>query len=273
MPRKSFELFTTLGVGRMLFTLVELSEVRSSGRLDFDFFHPAQEAEITLASGYTRARLGDLCLKVGTGKTAPRGEYPEIGVRILKVKNVRGSGIDWATKFFVSETFYKSAQKKAQLEEGDILMLCAAHNKAYIGRSDIVGKFPQEVRDDNGRCIAVGELIIIRADPSLVVPEYLITYLRLGGVQEQIRKIVKGQTAHLYPRDLVNLEVVLPPREIQEEIAEMHAEAERDFKARIKRAQDDLATTRELVKRIILTGTGEEALDDAGGSQERDEDE
>ena len=176
----------------MLCILVDLKTVRNSGRLDFDYFNPSQEQQISLAKGFTKEILGNLCIKVGTGKTAPRGSYPDAGVRIVKVKNIRGSGINWNVKFFVTEEFYKSAEKKARLQEGDILMLCAAHNKSYIGRVDIVSKFPQEVRDDDDRCITVGELIIIRANPELVVPEYLITYLRLAVVQEKIRKMVKG---------------------------------------------------------------------------------
>ena len=150
-------------------------------------------------------------------------------------------------------------------------MLCAAHNKSYIGRVDIVSKFPQEVRDDDDRCITVGELIIIRANPELVVPEYLITYLRLAVVQEKIRKMVKGQTAHLYPRDLIHLEVVLPPREIQEEIAEMNLEAERQYSSRVRRAEDDLLSTRRMIKNIILTGSGEEAQEEPADSAEDDE--
>lgn len=242
----------------MLHILVDLKHVRESGRLDFDYFNPSQEKQINLAKGYTKEILGNLCVKVGTGKTAPRGSYPESGVRIVKVKNIRGNGINWNVKFFVTEEFYKAAEKKARIQEGDILMLCAAHNKSYIGRVDIVSKFPQEVKDDGERCITVGELIIIRANPQLIVPEYLITYLRLAVVQEKIRKMVKGQTAHLYPRDLIHLEVVLPPREIQEEIAEMNLVAEKEYASRIRRAEDDLISTRKMIKSIILTGNGED---------------
>jgi len=242
----------------MLHMLIELDRVRESRRLDFDFFNPSQEEQITLVKGYTKQILGNLCIKIGTGKTAPRGSYPESGVRIIKVKNVRGSGINWKDQFFISEQFYKSAERKARIQEGDILMLCSAHNKSYIGRVDIVGKFPQEVRDDGDRCLCVGELIIIRANPELIVPEYLITLLRLAVIQEKIRKMVKGQTAHLYPRDLMHLEVVLPPKVIQEEIAQMNLDGEKQYSARIRRAEDDLLSTRRMIKNIILTGTGED---------------
>jgi hypothetical protein len=41
-------------------------------------------------------------------------------------------------------------------------------------------KRTQEVRDDGGRCLCVGGHIIIRANPELIAPEYLITFLRLA---------------------------------------------------------------------------------------------
>lgn len=252
--------FTKQGAGKrtMQYLLIGLDKVRASGRLDFDYFNPSQEQQITLVKGYTKEILGNLCIKVGTGKTASRGSYPDAGVRIVKVKNIRGNGINWKDKFYISEEFYRSAEKKARLQEGDILMLCSAHNKSYIGRVDIISKFPQEVKDDNQRCVVVGELIIIRANPELIEPEYLITFLRLPVVQENIRKMVKGQTAHLYPRDLIHLEVVLPPKQIQEEIAQMNIEAEREYATRIRRAEDDLISTRRMIKNIILTGNGED---------------
>ncbi len=255
----------------MITMLIDIKVVRKSGRLDFDFYNPSKEKQINLVKGYTKEILGNLCIKVGTGKTAPRGSYPESGVRIVKVKNIRGSGINWNDKFFVSEEFYKSAENKARIQESDILMLCSAHNKTYIGRVDIITKFPQEVKDDKERCLVVGELIIIRVNPTLVVPEYLITFLRLPVVQEKIRKMVKGQTAHLYPRDLIHLEVIIPPREIQEEIAEMNSKAEKQYAIHMRRAEDDFISARRMIKNIILTGNGDDISEETIANLEEDD--
>jgi len=237
--------------------LIDLPTVQKSGRLDFDFFCPTQETQITLVQGYKKATLASLCSHIGTGKTAPRNSYPDTGVRILKVKNLQEKGVDWKPTFFVTEEFYASAEKKARVRESDILMLCSAHNKVYIGRTAIIKQFPKAVKDDNERCLCVGELIIIRADPARVLPDYLITFLRLPIVQEMVRRMVKGQTAHLYPRDLKNLEVVLPSKQVQQEIADMNAAAEEEYFARIRTATEDLAASRSIIKNLILTGSGD----------------
>jgi len=235
--------------------LIKLEKVRKSGRIDYDFYDPNHK-KITdnIVKGYTTDKLENVCLKINTGKTAPRNSYPDKGVRIIKVKNISGNGIKWGEYFFVTKEFYEKAQKKSQVQIGDVLMLCSAHSKIYIGRTDIIDTFPQEVMDDDSKCCCVGELIIIRANPEKVAPKYLITFLRLSIVQEQIRRMVKGQSAHLYPKDLAKLDIVLPPPEIQEEIADLNEKAEKDFLKNISEANKSLSRTRNKIKEIIING-------------------
>lgn len=233
--------------------LIQLKKVQDSGRMDYDFYDPNHK-KITdnMVKGYETDTLENVCLKITTGKTAPRNAYPDKGVRIIKVKNISGNGIKWGDRFFITEAFYEKAKKKAQVQIGDILMLCSAHSKVYIGRADIIDTFPQEVVDNNSECCCVGELIIIRGNPEKVLPKYLITFLRLPVVQEQIRRMVKGQSAHLYPRDLAKLDIVLPPTHIQEELAELNYEAEKDFLTKIKETNESLASTRNKIEKIIM---------------------
>lgn len=235
--------------------LIQLNDVRKSGRMDYDFYDPNQKT-ITdnMVKGYTTDKLENVCLKINTGKTAPRDSYPDEGVRIIKVKNISGNGIKWGEKKFVTEKFYEKAQKKAQVQVGDILMLCSAHSKIYIGRADIIDAFPKDVKDDDSRCCCVGELIIIRANPEKILPKYLITFLRLPIVQEQIKRMVKGQSAHLYPKDLAKLDIVLPATKLQEEIADLNEKAEKDFLKNISEANGSLSMTRNKIEEIIMNG-------------------
>lgn len=235
--------------------LIQLNNVRQSSRMDYDFYDPNQK-NVTdkIVKGYKRDTLENVCLKIGTGKTAPRNSYPETGVRIIKVKNISGNGIKWGERFFISEEFYEKAKHKVHVQVGDILMLCCAHSKIYIGRADIIDAFPKEVTDDDSKCCCVGELIIIRANPEKILPKYLITFLRLPIVQEQIRRMVKGQSAHLYPRDLIKLDVVLPPTNIQEEIALLNSRAETDYLVNVKKANESLNATRNKIEGLIING-------------------
>ncbi len=228
---------------------IDLQRIVQSGRDDFDFHDPqASSIRQVFAERISSVPLEGLCLKISAGKTAARGAYVSSGVRILKVKNVRGSGIRWDEAFYVTPGFYAAA-KKAHVEEDDILMLCSAHNKIYIGRCDIVDGLPGHVPD--GRCCAVGELIIIRADKTKVLPEYLLTYLRLPVVQAEVSRMVKGQSAHLYSRDLKDLRVVVPSLPKQKEIAALSMNAQAEHNRRILEAKQMLEENRKELERLI----------------------
>src|SRR3989344_6404496 len=218
--------------------LVDLESVKKNGRMDYDFYNPNQtKIADMVAKDFTKDKLGDICLKNTTGKTAPRNSYPESGKRIIKVKNVTGSGINWEHHFYVTDEFYDDFKHKAKVQLGDILILCSAHNKSYIGRCDIIDSFPNEVIENDSKCCCVGELIIVRANPEKIISEYLITFLRLPIVQEQIKRMVKGQSAHLYSKDLKRLDIILPSKPLQEEIAEINRVSQIDYTSRIKEAK------------------------------------
>ena len=235
--------------------LIELEKVIQKGRMDYDFYTPNQpKVTDSMVKGYDKDKLENVCLYIGTGKTAPRNSYPDEGVRIIKVKNVTGNGINWENHFYVTEEFYQKSKHKMKVQIGDILILCSAHNKSYIGRCDIIDSFPQEVIENDSKCCCVGELIIVRANPEKIIPEYLITFLRLNMVQEQIRRMVKGQSAHLYSKDLRRLDIILPSKPIQEEIAELNRVSQIEYTNRIKDAKLALKVTREQMSQMIMKG-------------------
>ncbi len=245
----------SLGDGRMEIILVDLDTVIAKGRMDFDFYNPNQ-TKITdsMVKGYSKDKLDSICISIHTGKTASRNSYPEQGIRIIKVKNITGSGVRWGEYFYVTEKFYEDAKKKSHVQIGDILMLCSAHSKVYIGRCDIIDHFPEDIVTNDSKLCCVGELIIIRANPEKVIPQYLLTFLRLPIVQDQIKLMVKGQSAHLYSKDLKNLDVVIPPRDIQEKIAEISTVSQKEYLNRIKEAKEALNKAIEQISNIIISG-------------------
>jgi hypothetical protein len=143
------------------------------------------------------------------------------------------------------EEFYESAKRKSKVNIGDVLMLCLAHKKSYIGRCDIIDSFPEEVDNDNTRCCCVGELIIIRANPEKILPDYLLAFLRLPIVQEQIRLCVEGQSVHFYHRDLRNLDIVIPPVEVQNLIEDLNIRSQEHYPSVTEQTKANLAQSRK----------------------------
>ncbi|MGI5868860.1 MAG: N-6 DNA methylase [Kiritimatiellia bacterium] len=145
----------------------------------------------------------------GTGRTPPRAAYTDDGMFILKVGNLTGRGVDWdpRDRNFVS---YAEARKRAtsdnlMIQKGDILLTSSAHSPKYIAKKvDIVTFIPKEY--ETLGVTFVGEIIRVRAKEG-VDPYLLLAALRHPTVRDDLQAVVRGQTAHLNPCDLMNVNI------------------------------------------------------------------
>jgi len=138
--------------------------------------------------------------------------------------------------------------EKGRLRDKDILVLSAAHAEGYIGTNTSI----VHLKDDE-KAICIGELIRLRPDIDKVNPYYLTLYLNSTVGKYMLSYSVRGQTVHLYPKDIEYLPVLLPPRETQDFIGnklkqaiEAKIEAEEKRKNIIKVYAEMLPNTEEL---------------------------
>ena len=189
-------------------------------RADVRYFLPfyAQLEQIMHDGIYPTRAIGTICEKLSNGLTPPQVGYTEKGCLVIKVASLTKRWyIDWKKVAFTSEEFLKQAQKY-HIKDGDIVMLSSSHQLNYIGRSfAIVRDIPKNYI---GQCMAVGELIIIRVNHQIVIPEYLLACFIMKPIQELINRMSRGQTAHLYAEDLQHLRLPIPPIEIQQAIVD-----------------------------------------------------
>jgi len=151
-------------------------------------------------------RLCDVA-EIRTGRTPARSAYVDQGLFIIKVGNLTGAGVDWSPRDrnFVDE---HEARKRSQrqtfiIERHDIVLTSSAHSPVYIAKKiDIVTKIPSWV---GGQATFVGEVMLIRANATLVDPFSLLAFLRHPSTVEQIQRMIRGQTAHLHSEDIGNL--------------------------------------------------------------------
>jgi type I restriction enzyme M protein len=152
----------------------------------------------------SKIKLGDLVELAQTGRTPARSAYVEDGIFTVKVGNLTGQGIDWCPR----ERNFAAPERvsdKLLLEDGDILLTSSAHNPRYIAQKvDIVSTIPSWL---NGRATFTGEVLRLRANKSKISPFELLGLLRMPSVKMAIRELIRGQTAHLRPDDLVNISV------------------------------------------------------------------
>lgn len=202
-------------------------------------------ASMTRASGAkskTHDFLGDLA-DITIGKTPPRSEYTESGAFIVKVGNLTGMGIDWEPRDrnFVSdrEITKRLHTERALLQNNDIVLTSSAHAQRYIAQKiDIVSFIPEAYR---GKLTFVGEVMRIRLlDESKIDPYLLLAFLHQGKTKETIRRMVRGQTAHLNPTDMRELSV---PKNISTEktilnLARLYRDMNESFNQAISRKME-----------------------------------
>jgi type I restriction enzyme M protein len=152
--------------------------------------------------------LGELTEVITTGRTPGRSAYSDEGLFLVKVGNLSGKGIEWAARdrnFIPLSEREKRKKSNLLLQIGDILMTSSAHSPVYIAKKvDIITEIPEFV---GGAASFVGEVMLIRAKPDRIDPFILLAFLRSPAVMAQLQGMVRGQTAHLHPKDVAMLKV------------------------------------------------------------------
>lgn len=155
-------------------------------------------------------KLNDLCIDITTGRTPARKDYTDMGSFIIKVGNLTGNGVNWDARDrnFVSATETekrKSSKKTLIIQEGDILMTSSAHNPRYIAKkSDIYTHKPNFINDVISFS---GEVMLVRPNTTKINPYTLLAFFRHQNTIHNIQSMIRGQTAHLHSKDLLNLDV------------------------------------------------------------------
>jgi len=174
-------------------------QVDIASRIDPDYY--SGEGMINKL-GKTKS-LGELA-EIKIGKTPAFDDYlPRGKRRIMKFRAITGRGIDLENeeRGFVKEEFFQK-NKRNKLNEDDIVLGSAAHQAHYIGKYlDIVDELPKEFADG---VLTVAEIMTIRVDEALN-PFVLLLFLRSRVGYELIQRQIKGQTSHLYPKDVAGI--------------------------------------------------------------------
>ncbi len=222
-------------------------QVDIASRIDPDYY---SGEGIRNKLGKTKS-LGELA-EVKTGKTPAFDDYLPSGKRrIMKFRAITGRGIDWENeeRGFVKEEFFQK-NKQNKLSESDIVLGSAAHQAHYIGKYlDVVGELPKEFADG---ILTVAEIMTIRANKTLN-PFALLLFLRSGVGYELIQRQIKGQTSHLYPKDVRG--VGIPEAIIKISKSEIGREIESKIRSSLEKSQlsrQKLQEAKKVVEDLII---------------------
>lgn len=178
-------------------------------------------------------KLGEITQVIFTGKTPARNSYTTKGYKIIKVRDLTGKGIDWDNeeRGFVSSEFFRK-NKKLELKVNDILLISAAHHPKYIGQKvDIIDLIPERFKEG---IICSAEILVIRVNEKIIDPYYVLLYLKFEGGYKAIQSCIRGQTAHIYPKDIRDIKIPIPPRDEYEKIKPLIKQLKQSLIAKTK---------------------------------------
>ena len=145
-------------------------------------------------------RLAELCAEMtDCPHTTP--QWKKSGVRVIRNFNLCGGILDFTDGWFVDEETYKLRTRRAVPLPGDIVL----SREAPVGAAAMI--------PDGLKCCLGQRLVLLRADKSLVSPEYLLFALMSEQVQKQLRRADKtgSVVSNLCISDLKELLIPVNP--------------------------------------------------------------
>jgi len=202
-------------------TIIDHSNFISDFRLDAQYFSSHKLNSIFL-NRFDSKPLQQLCDKIETGLTPAKNSYWHKGYPVLKMGCLTNSGIDWSKIEFANEDYFEKA-KKYSVEEEDIFLTSSAHALEHIAKKvDIVIEIPKQYQN---LLVFVGEVMRLRVKKELINPYYLLLFLRTELGYRLFQNCIRGQTAHIYPKDVEKIRIPLISTKKQEKIEELVKEA------------------------------------------------
>jgi len=193
---------------------------------------------------FSKKKLEDITEFIMNGRTPAKDDYVENeGIPLIKAGTASGKLVDLEKLGYVKKDF----KGKQTVRKGDIFILSAAHQAEYVGKNvSLLDKEPAQ------NTYFVGELINVRANPEVCLSEYLFSFLASSFAFVLINREKRGQTSHLYPDDLKNLIIPVPPLDVQKKIVDKLKFYRTQAQNLKDEANNNLQKAKEKVERIIL---------------------
>ncbi len=190
--------------------------------------------------------FGEITETIFTGKTPARNAYTTKGHKIIKVRDLTGKGIDWDNedRGFVSPEFFRK-NKNIQLKINDILIISAAHHPKYIGQKvDIIDYIPERFKDG---VLCSAEILVIRINKKNIDPYYVLLYLKSESGYKTVQSCIRGQTAHIYPKDIKEIKIPIPPQEEYDKMKSLIEKLKQTLKMKTKANEEHRKIVNELM--------------------------
>lgn len=159
-----------------------------------------------LPDSWNMRKLNELCRKITDG-THVTPTYVNTGVPFVSVKDIRNSYLDFSETKFISKRQHEELTKRTKPEFGDILYT----KVGTVGIAALV--------DTTRRFSIFVSVALLKPNPALVDPKFLVAQLNSSYVRSQAQRRVKGiGVPDLHLVEIKDFDIILPPLETQREI-------------------------------------------------------
>jgi len=198
----------SISIAPLHYSFEKVERITDESDLTLQSSHYKDISEPTTIQQWPMVKLADIAVAFN-GKTFKKDDYQSKGeLRTIKVKDYDENGVyfernenGWVNSKIPSEKL---------LQKGDTLVINAAHNASHVA-----GKIGYLSFDPPVNACTSGEVMVIRANER--ISPLLLNYLiKADKVRKQLKELVKG--IHLYPKDVLQVNIPLPPIEIQKQI-------------------------------------------------------
>ncbi len=207
--------------------LTKFSELE--GRFDPNYYKPLyKDIENKIQSSNPTDFLCNMA-DVLNGSTPAKTDYSnkETKYPIIKVGSYKNDFIELSKVAYTN----KIRPRLSNAIKDDIYILSSAHQASYVGRfMKYLNVKPKE------NTTFVGELLCVRG--LMNNHKYLFTLLNTNIYQTLINREKRGQTSHIYPKDIRKIKIPIPPKNIQDEIVVKMDKAYQDKKDKETQAQN-----------------------------------
>lgn len=185
---------------------------------------------------YIKARIGWRGLSAS--------EYTHDGPYLIAGQHIKGSRIDWDNCDHISAFRYEESSEII-LQNGDIII----SKDGTIGRVGFVENMP-------GPATINGTMMLIRGGQKFI-PRFLYYYFQSSAFSRLVKEKVSGSSVpHIFQRDIVNLLVVIPPKNEQRHIADILASVDAAIEATQLVIEQTKKVKQGLLQTLLTRGIG-----------------
>lgn len=217
-----------------LFSIVNLSDVRSARRMDAEYYQPKYKKLISKLRKQSGKLLGDL-VSIKKGVEPGAEEYQEEGKLFIRVSSLSKQGITDKDQKYLSDELYQKLKKDYEPKVGEILLTKdATPGIACVLKEPVEG-------------IVAGGILRLKLKIDIEA-EYLALVINSIIGQTQAERDAGGSViAHWKPEQIKNIIIPVLPKLIQQKIANL---VKKSHEAR-KKAKELLEEAKQKVEELI----------------------